>query len=344
MKEARFLQKNMDKWKAYEKQLDRPSDPDALASSFIELTDDLAFARTFYPGSRTTDYLNGLTAGFHQKLYRHRRERSGRLWSFWRYELPFLIGRYHRQLGYAFLIFMAFIGVGALSASGESTFVRLVLGDHYVNQTLENISRGNPFGVYQQDGALWMFFSIAKNNITVAFLAYVLGITASIGTILLLMYNGIMLGAIETFFFQQGVGWDSVWTVFIHGTLEISVTIVAGCAGLVLGSSLLFTGTDSRWDSLRRGSRDAAKIAFGLVPFYLVAAFLESFVTRHYQQMPVGVKVLILLLSLTLVIGYFVVYPIRLHRQVRQVQKDPQAVFPDHNFTPWLNRTLPFEK
>lgn len=339
MKEARFLQKNMGKWKGYEQQLARPGDPDMLAASFIELTDDLAFARTFYPGSRTTDYLNGLTAGFHQKLYRHRREKGSRLWSFWRYELPELIGRYHRQLGYAFLIFMVFIGVGALSAGGDSSFIRVVLGDHYVNQTLENISRGDPFGVYQQHSALWMFFYIAKNNITVAFLAYVLGITAAIGTIVLLMYNGIMLGAIETFFFQQGVGWDSVWTVFIHGTLEIAVTIVAGCAGLVLGSSLLFTGTEQRWDSLRRGGRDAAKMAFGLVPFYLVAAFLESFVTRHYQQIPVAVKILILLASLALVIGYFVVYPIRLRHQARRPRNHPPDLLGDDKFTPWLNLT-----
>jgi uncharacterized membrane protein SpoIIM required for sporulation len=220
----------------------------------------------------------------------------------------------------------------------------VVLGDPYVNQTLENIRHGNPFGIYQQQSPLWMFFVIAKNNITVAFLAYVLGITASIGTIVLLMYNGIMLGAIETFFFQQGIGWDSIWTIFIHGTLEISVTIVAGCAGLVLGSSLLFPGTDSRGDSLRRGSRDAAKIAFGLAPFYLVAAFLESFVTRHYQHMPVAMKILILLTSLGLVIGYFVLYPIRLHRQARQARENPRAVFPDNNFTTWLNRHLRFEK
>lgn len=344
MKEALFLKNNVDKWKRYEEFINNSGDPDQLSSCYIELTDDLAYARTFYPRSKTVEYLNNLCAKFYRQLYKNKKESRTRIWSFWQYELPYLFRRYHRYLLYAFLIFILFAGVGVLSAQGDQNFIRTVLGDHYVNMTLENIKNGDPFGVYRTNSELPMFLYIAYNNIKVAFLAYVLGISGGIFTVLLLMNNGIMIGAFEAFFFQRGMGWDSVLTVFIHGTIELSVLIVAGCAGLVLGSSLLFPKTYSRGQSLLRGGRDALKIAFGLVPFFILAAFFEGFVTRHYLQLPVIVKLGILLGSAVLIIWYFIIYPIRLHRKVDDAQKDPGFSTNDKSFVLWLNKKLSSEK
>jgi uncharacterized membrane protein SpoIIM required for sporulation len=344
MKEALFLKRNIDKWKAYEQQLDTTDDPDLEAASFIELTDDLSYARTFYPRSKTTAYLNGLTAKFHHQLYKNKKESPARIWSFWQFELPYLFRRYHRYLLYAFIFFIVFTGVGVLSATRDSNFIRLVLGDHYVNMTLENIRKGDPFGVYQHGGELFMFLRIALNNIQVAFLAYLFGMSGGILTVFLLMRNGIMLGAFEAFFFSRGLGWDSILAIFIHGTIELSVIIVAGCAGLVLGSSLLFPKTYNRWQSLLRGGKDAMKIAFGLVPFFLMAAFLEGFVTRHYLQMPALLKGFILAASLALIIWYFIIYPIRLHRKMERVTTGETSSHFDRNFNVWLNQKLNLEK
>lgn len=344
MKEALFLKNNADKWKQYEELLGTAKDPDQLSSCYIELTDDLAYARTFYPKSKTTGYLNSLSARFHQQLYKNKKESATRIWSFWQYELPFLFKQYQRYLLYAFLFFIVFVGIGVLSANGDRHFIRLVLGDHYVNMTLENIRRGDPFGVYGRNGQLSMFLYIAFNNIKVAFLAYVFGITGGIGTVLLLMHNGVMIGAFEAFFFQHGLGWDSLLTIFIHGTIELSVIIVAGCAGLVLGSSLLFPKTYGRWQSLLKGGRDAMKIAFGLVPFFLIAAFFEGFVTRYYQEIPVVFKLLILAASLALIIWYFVLYPIRLHRRMEQTIQNQDSLSQNKHFTLWLNQKLNSEK
>jgi uncharacterized membrane protein SpoIIM required for sporulation len=122
------------------------------------------------------------------------------------------------------------------------------------------------------------------------------------------------------------------------------VIIVAGCAGLVLGSSLLFPKTYNRWQSLLRGGKDAMKIAFGLVPFFLVAAFLEGFVTRHYLQMPALLKGFILAASLALIIWYFIIYPIRLHRKMERVTTGETSSHFDRNFNVWLNQKLNLEK
>jgi uncharacterized membrane protein SpoIIM required for sporulation len=344
MKEALFLKRNIDKWKGYQALLSTSEDPDELASCFIELTDDLAYARTFYPESKTTHYVNGLAAGFHQQLYKNKKENSARIFSFWQFELPWLFKKYHRYLLYSFLFFVAFAGIGILSANGDVHFIRVVLGDHYVNMTLENIRKGDPFGVYKSGGPGLMFMMIAFNNIKVAFLAYILGITGGIFTVVLLMYNGIMLGAFETFFFQHGLGWDSVLTIFIHGTIEISVIIIAGCAGLVLGSSLLFPKTYNRWQSVVRGGRDALKIVIGVVPFFLIAAFFEGFVTRHYKEMYGWLKVIILSGSLLLIIWYFILYPVLIHRRIKRGKNLTRDSLTNNHFKIWLHQKLNSER
>lgn len=342
MREAQFLKQNADKWKQYEQELHHFDSPDTFADHFVELTDDLAYSKTFYPNSNTSKYLNGLTSLFHQNIYKNKKEKSARIISFWQYELPYLFKQYHRQLLYSFLFFIVFTFLGALSARYDDSFIRLILSDGYVNMTNQNIEKGDPFGVYKTQEAASMFFQIAFNNIQVSFMAFVLGISFSLGTIILLMRNGLMLGAFEYYFFSKGLGLQSIPVIFLHGTLEISAIVIAGCSGLVLGSSLLFPKTYSRWHSLVKGGRDGMKIVFGLIPVFIIAAFLESFITRH-TKMPLLISYSILILSLTFIIWYFIVYPGYLNKRVdKTLSQDDHSE--DQNFKLWLNKRLNSEK
>jgi uncharacterized membrane protein SpoIIM required for sporulation len=199
-------------------------------------------------------------------------------------------------------------------------FVRSVLGDAYVDMTEDNIAKGDPFGVYKQGNEFGMFVSIAANNIRVSLMVFAMGILAGAGTLYMLFENGIMLGCFQQFFFAKGLGWQSVLVIWIHGTLEISAIVIAGTAGLILGNSFLFPGTYQRIESLKYGAKDAVKIIFGLVPFFLLAAFFEGFVTRH-TEMPIWLSSMLLLSSLALIVWYFIIYPIRLQRSgIRVVQ------------------------
>jgi uncharacterized membrane protein SpoIIM required for sporulation len=83
-----------------------------------------------------------------------------------------------------------------------------------------------------------------------------------------------------------------------------------------MGNSILFPGTYSRTDSFRRGARDGLKLAIGLVPIFVVAGFLESFVTRH-TEMPTLMSLLIIGSSLGFILWYFVVYPLQVQRAMR---------------------------
>ncbi|MEX8548181.1 MAG: stage II sporulation protein M [Mucilaginibacter sp.] len=313
MREALFIKQNSDKWQKYEQM--QTQDPDELAQRFISLTDDLAYAKTFYPQSKTTAYLNGLTGRLHQSIYKNKKEKTNRFILFWEQELPLLFKKYQRQLLYAFLFTVVFALMGALSAKYDNNFLRLILGDHYVNMTEANIAKGDPFGVYKRENPYTMFFGIAFNNIFVAFYCFVGGVFLSLGSIYALIRNGIMLGAFEYFFFSKGFGLKSVLVIWIHGTLEISSIIIAGAAGLVLGKSILFPKTYTRMESFKRGAKDGTKMVIGLVPIFIAAAFLESFVTRH-TEMPTWLSVTILFLSAVFIVTYVVIYPNYLHKKL----------------------------
>ena len=179
MREPLFVKQNSAKWNSFENT--PTSDPDELADRFIQITDDLAYARTFYPKSNTTAYLNGLAATLHQSIYKNKTEKSSRFITFWKYELPMLFKTYEKQLLYSFIFFIIFCSIGILSAKYDEDFVRLILGDQYVDMTNANIAKGDPFGVYKQAGEFPMFVYIASNNIYVAFVNFVSGIIFSVG-------------------------------------------------------------------------------------------------------------------------------------------------------------------
>ncbi len=316
MREAAFVKQNKDKWLKFESLIENKNtlSPDRISSIYLEITDDLSYAQTFYPNSNTTIYLNGLGAAAHRKIYRNRKEPGNRIIRFFLKEFPMEFYKYQKQLLLSFLIFVVFAAAGAFSASGDAGFVRMILGDEYVNMTLTNIAQNDPMAVYKKMGQTDMFLGITINNIRVAFMAFVMGVLAGIGTAFIMMQNAIMLGSFQYFFYEQGLLWESARTIWIHGTIEISVIIVAGCAGLVIGKGLLFPETYSRLRSFTQHIKSGLKIVFSTLPFFIIAGFLEGFVTR-LTQMPDWLAILIIFLSLAVIVFYYVIYPRILHQK-----------------------------
>jgi uncharacterized membrane protein SpoIIM required for sporulation len=314
VREGQFIQQNIEKWKIY--QYEPTTDPDEMADRFTELVNDLGYARTFYPHSKVTVYLNKLASGFYLDIYKNKKEETSRIVRFWKKELPLIVRKHHHEILYSFLFFLFFALIAAFSAANDQTFVRGVLGSGYVEMTEQNIAKGDPFGVYKEQGQLSMFLWIAVHNVQVSFMIFISGILAGVGTVWLLFNNGVMLGAFQYFFFSKGLGWKSVLVIWIHGTLEISSIIISGAAGIVLARSLLFPGTFKRLPSLKRGAKDGIKMMIGLVPVFIMAAFLEGFITR-YSNMPVWLSLFILISSACFIIWYFIIYPIHLAKEVK---------------------------
>ena len=318
MKEAAFVAKNSARWKEMEE--GDSFTPDQVASNYIELTDELSYARTFYNGSKTESYLNQLTSLKFMRLYKNRKLDRGRFLSFWGKEIPLLLAEHKKQLIYSVMFFVLGILIGIFSAANDETFVRLILGDEYLNKTLDNIGKGDPMAIYKSYDASSSFLFITTNNIKVSFIAFVAGIMISAGSIFLLMSNGIMLGAFQYFFYQKGLLFTSVLSIWVHGTLEITSIIIAGGAGIVLGNSILFPGSFPRGYAFRKGASDGIKMVISLVPFFILAGFLEGFVTRH-TFMPVWISSSIILFSLALVFTYFILIPYRLSTKYNNPKK-----------------------
>jgi uncharacterized membrane protein SpoIIM required for sporulation len=318
MREALFIKRNAEKWQEY--QQEPSSDPDEQAERFITLLDDLAYSRTFYPQSKVTRWINNIAASIYQKIYRNKKEQYHRLFTFWTHELPLVFYRNRLALLVTFLFFAISMVMGIYSSATDDSFVKGILGESYVSMTEENIERGDPFGVYRDEDKFTMFMMIAANNIKVAFRAFAFGIFFGIGTLWILFYNGIMVGAFEYMFFAKGLGWQSIMVIWIHGTMEIASIIISGCAGLVIGAGLLFPGTYSRGESFKRGMKDALKIIISMVPFFITAALLESYVTYQMSDrfatvagagagLPLWLGIGILAVSCAIMFGYFVWYP-----------------------------------
>ncbi len=328
MREALFIKKNVEKWNRY--QQDKSAHPDETAERFTILIDDLSYAKTFYPKSKVTRWINGLAAGIYQNIYRNKKEKYGRIFDFWKYELPATFRKHHRTFLFTVTIFSIFVMVGVFSSHSNPEFVKGILGSDYVEMTEQNIAKGDPFGVYKDDNPFSMFVRIAFNNIRVAFFTFMGGFTLGFVTLKLLWSNGIMLGSFQYLFFSNGLGWQSILVIWIHGTIEIASIVIAGAAGFVLANGILFPGTYTRLASFKRGARDAARILICLIPFFLAASFLESYVTnlmgRTYQKagggLPVWAGILILAGSLSFIVWYFVIWPIQLQKKGRFIKKD----------------------
>ena len=319
MREVAFIKQNKEKWLDFEKAIFGKTlkNPDDLASLYIHLVNDLSYAQTYYPKSKTILYLNNLAAKAFQKIYKTKREDTNRFVHFWKFEVPIIVYQYRRYVFYAFAIFLSFVAIGALSAAFDDTFVRLILGDHYVNMTLENIEAGDPVAVYKSGSNWGSAFGITLNNLYVGISSFIFGVFGGIGTGYYLLNNGIMLGAFQ-FFYREGVFWESVRGIWIHGSMEIFAIIIEGAAGLILGASILFPKTYSRLTSFKIGMKDGVKILISTFPFTITAGFLEGYVTRYSNTMPNWLSVGIIIVTLSIISFYYLIYPYLLHKKLKQ--------------------------
>lgn len=313
MREALFIKKNKERWQRI--QHGQVADADELATEFTRLIDDLSYAKTFYPGSRVTNYVNSLASRIYLDIYRNRKERSSRLVDFWKYDLPMVIRKHHRVILLSTIIFIVFAAVAFVTASRDEEILNEILGQDYVDMTRGNIRDGNPFGVYENENVFVMWLRIMINNIGVAVKAFISGIFFGIPTLYILASNSFMVGAFDQLFYREGLGLDFFLVVFIHGTLELTAIILAAGAGLILGKGFLLPGTLSRLDSVKMAAKEGAKIIIGLFPVFALAAFFEGFITRLYNDVPV-LTILVVVASIVFVVWYFIIYPFRVEKKL----------------------------
>jgi uncharacterized membrane protein SpoIIM required for sporulation len=143
------------------------------------------------------------------------------------------------------------------------------------------------------------------HNIEVAFLAFALGISLGVGTVVLLWYNGLMLGALAMVYQAKGHAlWFWSW-ILPHGVVEITAITLAGAGGLILARALLAPGQRRAADAIREEGRTAVQMVLGTIPLFIVAGFTEGTISQiHEPAIPSWVKLTYALVMTCLLSAY----------------------------------------
>jgi uncharacterized membrane protein SpoIIM required for sporulation len=327
MKESKFVGENSEKWEELESIINQnDKNPDKLSDLFVQLTDDLSYAQTFYKNRSIRVYLNGLTQKIFAKIQKKPRFRFSAIGNFFKEDVPRLMYTGRKEMFLALGVFLLALLIGVFSSRNDPQFANLVLGDYYVEMTKRNIENNDPMAVYRGGTEIQSFFQILINNARIDLIVFASGLLFSVFSTLILMKNGIMVGTFQYFFYAYGGLSTSVATIWLHGTIEISTLILVGGAGLMAGKGLIFPGTYNRFQGFRISATRGVKLLMAILPFTVLAAFIESFITR--MGMPSLIKVMFILLSLGLVVFYFIIYPYRKFAKKEKVHKEEENYIP----------------
>jgi uncharacterized membrane protein SpoIIM required for sporulation len=313
MRETDFIDQNKSKWKELERMnREKAKDPAKLSELFVEVTNDLSYSKSYYPNRSIKVYLNNLALAIHSRVYKNKAGSRKRFRDFWTTQLPRVMYETRWSLFIAFLVFAFSMAIGVVSSIYDPGFARHILGDGYIAMTEANIDNNDPMAVYKDMRQMDMFVFIAINNIWVSFLVFILGATLCVGTVIVLISNGVMVGVFQWFFVERGLFQESFLTIWMHGMPEIMSIVLAGSAGMVLGRGILFPGTYTRKESFLIAARRGIMIMLGITPVFLFAAFVEGFATR-YTELPDVLRAAIILLSGAAMVYYFIILPYRKH-------------------------------
>lgn len=325
MKESKFVDKNKEKWQRFESmQKDLASDPEALSNLYLDITDDLGFAQTYYKRRTIRVYLNQLAQRIFIGVNKYQRSSFRKILDFWLVELPLEIYRARAYMLVALISFLSYATLGWISSNIYPDFTAAILGEGYVQETINNISKGTPLAIYEGQSSFSMFIQITGNNLMISILIFLSGILFTLGTHFFLFYNGVMLGSFQQFFFKKGLFITSFLGIWIHGAFEISSIILAGGAGMTAGAGWLFPGSLSRFNAFKSSFSRGAKIMMSLIPFILLAGYLESYVTRHYDTLPDTAKWIIILGSFLLIAFLYLFMPLyQARRHPERIVQEP---------------------
>ncbi len=265
---------------------------------YRQAVSDLAYARMCYPGHPVVRQLEQLVGHAHSLLYQADRSRSRNWVGFWRTTWPARV----RQAAGPILLSTAIFWAGALVGffltmeypTLEGFFISPSMRAAIESKHLwtESLTRVAPAASSQ----------IATNNINVSLLAWGLGLSLGIGTVWLMLFNGIMLGAIAAACLRGGMLQPLAEFVVGHGSLELPAIWISGGAGLLMARALLFPGRYSRRVELRLRGRESVQIMVGIVPILLIAGLVEAFVSP--SALPGPAKAMLGLTLFLTLLGY----------------------------------------
>lgn len=257
-----------------------------LARIYRRTASDLAIARAESRDPRLVNYLNSLVIRAHGRIYRADvSEETKRVRRFFTRDFPNTFRRTWRFTAVAFAVFLIFGLIGFAGTWVDAEFSEFAgispMFREAVNSKIhwwEDLNEANQVGAS----------GIMTNNIRVTFYAFAYGALIGLGTIYILLSNGLSIGSVLALTYRAGFGNDLTTFMVGHGVIELSCIFIAGGAGLLIGTAMLMPGDLSRLDALRLRGRDAIMLVIGCIPLLVIAGTIEGFVSP--AQIPPAIK------------------------------------------------------
>ena len=244
-----------------------------LGLLYRQTASDLAAVREDAGSQQLAAYLNQLLGRSHNLIYMGHKPKASALVRFYSETYPQVFRETLPQTLLALGIFVATAAAGWLVTWRDPAFAHRLLGAHMM-ETIEQRHMWTDSVVAVKPLAS---SGIMTNNLTVAFAAFAMGITGGLGTIWMMMLNGLLLGVIGAATLRAGMALQLWSFVAPHGVLELPAIFIAGGAGLEIARGLLFPGLLPRRDSLEQAGARAARLLLGTIPMLVVAGVIEGF-------------------------------------------------------------------
>lgn len=283
MTEEQFIQINSSTWQELESFFSRinkkgiKSLPSSEVRKFLHIfrlsSHHLAYARTHYPKSNLTIYLNSLVGKSHSHVYAVKKISPGSFFRYIYFDFPKLLkeNRLFILSSFGFFILGCLISMVMVLVNVNNA------GFFLPPEVTANIQAGK-MGSGEWNYPL-MSSTIMVNNISVSLRAFVFGITLGLGTIYVLFQNGALLGALTALVYMYGDP-TGYWSLILpHGVIELTAIFISGAAGLIIAKSILLPGEYSRKHSLISGAKKAVSLIMGVVVMLVIAGIIEGFFT-----------------------------------------------------------------
>jgi len=289
---TRWLEKRKPHWAKLEALLNQSqtsglkslsrSDLQELSLLYRQTAADLAAIREDRGSVHYARYMNQLLVRAHNTIYSGHRANPMAIVSFFTRAYPAAFRRHLAHVVLATLIFTIGALVGAVLTYQNPDFKVKILGP----QMVETIDRHQMWTHSIVGIKPFASSEIMTNNISVGFTTFALGITAGLGTIYMMAFNGLLMGVIGVACYLSGMSLQ-LWSFVVpHGVLELPAIFIAGGAGLRIAQGLLFPGVLPRRDSLARAGSEAVQLLLGTVPILIIAGLIEGFVSPTSLAVP----------------------------------------------------------
>jgi uncharacterized membrane protein SpoIIM required for sporulation len=280
-----WLEKRQSHWKRLERLLDQVQSSGLRSLTRLELQElgllyrqaaaDLSTLREDPTGKSYARFLNLLLSRAHNTIYAGEKSSARGITHFYRHTYPQIFRDNLKLITVAFLLFAVGSLAGMLLALTQPDYMRLFLSPRMMD-TIEQHKMWTDSVVSVAPAAS---SQIMTNNISVSFVAFAYGITAGAGTVLSMVFNGVLLGVVGTACWLNNMSL-SLWSfVAPHGVLELPAIFIAGGAGLRIAQGMLFPGLLSRQDSLAKAGGEAVRLLMGTVPVLVIAGLIEGFIS-----------------------------------------------------------------